>query len=105
MPLRDKGKSVLRDLIALQQVGIVVILAVELGELGDFAVESKSCHDGRFDRGLIDDRESPRHTEADRADVCVRKGPKNIRGTTAEHLGFGEDLGVNFEADDRLEFE
>ena len=46
------GHVVLRYLVALHEVGIGVVLAVELGVIRDRAVERQGGHDGEFD-GLL----------------------------------------------------
>ena len=46
---------VLRDLITLHQIGIGIVLAVELGVLWNGAVEGQSRHDGVGDGFLVDD--------------------------------------------------
>ena len=62
---------VLRDLVALHQVGVVVVLAVELGLGGDRAVERQPGHDRQLDGLAVDDRQHAGHAQADRVDVGV----------------------------------
>jgi len=49
---------------------------------------------------LIDDRQHPRHPQADGTDVGIGLCRGIIGAAAAEHLGFGQKLGVDFHADD-----
>ena len=51
-----EGQIELGDLVALQQIGVVVVLAVELGLLRDGAVQGETGHDREFDSLLVDHR-------------------------------------------------
>ena len=51
------GQVVLRDLVALGQVGIEVVLAVEDGVVGDAAVQRQRDARGVLDRPLVGDRQ------------------------------------------------
>lgn len=82
-------------MIALHQIGVMIILAVELGVLGDFAVERERGADGVFDGGFVDDRQAARHSEADRADVGIRGCTCIIGGAGAKHFAPREQLRVN----------
>jgi hypothetical protein len=62
----------LRNLIALHEIRIRVILAVEFGLLGNAAVERKAGHDDFFDGLSVDYRQCARKSKANRANVAVR---------------------------------
>ena len=98
------GVFELRDLVALHQVGVGVVLAVELGELADVAVEGEAGADDVLDGLLVDDGEGAGHGEADRADAGVGVILLVVSGARAEHLALGEQLGVHLKADDGLPF-
>ena len=91
---------VLRDLIALRQVRIEVVLAREDRRLVDPAAERerrRGCAKStaaRFSTGS-----APGKPEADRADVRVRRRAER-RAAAAEDLRRGQELRVNFQADD-----
>src|SRR5208337_3165294 len=59
--LPDHGRLVLADLIALRQVGIEVVLAIEHRFQVDPRFQSKAGADGLLDAFLIDDWEHARH--------------------------------------------
>ncbi len=92
------GQLELGDLVALGQVGIVVVLAGKDGQVGDFAVEGQPGLDGGLHRRPVDHRHGPGQPQADGADPCVGRRPGIVRGARAEHLGAGQQLGVDFHA-------
>src|SRR5690606_5672210 len=91
----------LRDLVALGQVGIEVVLARENAGLVHLATERQRRARGQGDGPLVGHRQRARKPEADRADVRVRRGAE-AGGAAAEHLGAGEELDVHLEPDDGL---
>ena len=90
---------VLADLVALGQVGIVVILAVPLGGAGDPAVQRQGRLDRKLDRAAVHHRQHARHADAHRAGLRIGRGAEP-RAARAEHLARGEQLHVDFQADD-----
>ena len=64
-----EGQVVLRDLVALHQVGVGVVLAVELGERRDGAIEGEARQKGLIDGLGVDHGQGAGHTQADRAYV------------------------------------
>ncbi len=84
-PVLRHRQVVLADLIVLRQVGIVILLAIPLGERRNFAVQ---C-DGRFQRELerlaIHHRQRAGHADANRARLRVRLGAE-LRAAAAEQL-------------------
>ena len=91
---------VLGYLVPLHEVGIGVVLAVELGVFGDFAVQRQAGADGVVHGFAVDDRQHAGHAEADGADVGVGPGVGVVGGAAAEHLAAGAELDVGFQADD-----
>ena len=95
------GLVELRDLVALGQVGIEVILARKDGALAHLAVDGQRGQRGKLDGLGVEHRQRAGQPQADRADVGVRRRAEVI-GATAEGLGGGEQLHVDFESDDGL---
>ena len=93
---------VLRNLVALGQVGIEVVLPREHRPFLHLAAEGEGGGDGIIDGPAVQHRERAGQPDAHRADVGVGPGAER-GGTAAENLGLGEQLGVNLEADDGFE--
>jgi hypothetical protein len=93
---------VLRYLVALHQVGVGVVLAVELGVLRDLAVEGQRGHDGVLDGLLVDGGQDTGHAQADGTDVGVGGGGGVVGAAATEHLAAGGELRVHLHADDGL---
>jgi hypothetical protein len=100
-PVGRERLVVLRDLVALRQVGIEVVLAGEDGGRLDRAAERERGAHRQFDRARVQDRQRPGQTQADRTDVGVRRRAEP-RTAGAEDLGRREELRVNLETDDRF---
>src|ERR1019366_5095440 len=92
---------VLRNLVALGQVGIEIVLAREDRRLVDLAVERRGGQPGKLNRPLVQHRQRARQTQTHRADIGVRRIAKLGRAA-AEALGAGQQLDVDFQPDDRL---
>ena len=92
---------VLADLVALRQVGIEVVLASEDRPARHIAFERRRDHQSGADRLLVDRRQGPRMSEADRAGVHVGLVAEGD-GAAAEHLRLGRELDVDLEPDHRL---
>ena len=84
-PAGRKRHVVLADLVALGEVGIEVVLAVEGRPGSNLAAERQGDPDRVGDRLLVDHRQRPRVPEADRAGVGVRLRPE-LELAAAEHL-------------------
>ena len=97
------GLIVLGNLVALHQVGVHVLLAVELGYVGDLAVESESDPDGIFDGALVDYRQRARQCHRDGIDDGVWVFPLIGRARVREHLRFGVQLHVRLQTYDGFE--
>ena len=91
---------VLRNLIALGQIGVEVVLAIELRELGDLAVQRECGTDGRLDRPPVDHWQGPRQPEADGARVRVGRRYEIVGRAPAEHLALRQHLGMDLEPHD-----
>src|SRR5205085_11935207 len=85
---------VLRNLIALRQVRIEVVLAREDRKRLNVAAERERRLDRVIDRGAVEDRQRARHAEAHGAHVRVRR--RTERGAAAaEDLRAGLQLRVD----------
>ena len=92
---------VLRDLVALGQVRIEVVLAGEARVRADAAVQRQRAFDGQFHGLAAQHRQRAGQAQADRADIGVGRRAE-AGGAAAEDLGGGGQLDVDFEADHRL---
>jgi len=91
---------VLADLIALGQVGIVILFAVPLGEFGDLAIQRDCRLQPQLERATIHHRQRARHADAQRASLRVGRGAE-FRAASAKQLAARQQLHVDFQADDR----
>ena len=92
---------VLRDLIALGQIRIEVILPREDRRLVDRAAESQRGTRCEVDGAAVENGQRARQPEANGTDVRVgRRAERGAAGT--KDFRRGQELGVNLEADDRL---
>src|SRR6185312_715572 len=92
---------VLRDLIALRQIRIEVVLAREDRRLVDVAAEGERRADRAVDGRVIEHRQCPGQAEAHRTQVRVGSGAER-RAAAAEDLRLRQQLRVDLEADDGL---
>src|SRR5438132_1419602 len=93
----------LRDLVALGQIGVEIVFSGEARMFVDRAIQGERGTHGHFDGALVHDGESSRQAEAHRADVGVRRIAEPRRAA-AKDFRSGEQLDVDFQADDRLVF-
>ena len=100
-PPSASGRSVLRDLIALRQVGIEVVLAREDRGGLDAAAECQRGGDGVVDGLAVEDRQRAGLTRAHGAHLRIGRGAER-RAAAAEDLGLRAQLRVNLEPDDGL---
>ena len=85
-PAAAQRLVVLADLVALGQVGIEVVLAVEDRARRELAAEREADHQPRSGSApRVDDRQRPGQAEADRAGVRVRRLAEG-QLAAAEHL-------------------
>ena len=81
--LRGERDVVLGDLVALRQVGIEVVLAVEERAVGDLAVERETELDRPLDRRPVRHRQGARVREAHGARAGVRRPRRSRNGRTS----------------------
>jgi len=93
---------VLRDLIALRQVWIEIVLPRPDRPLGDPAAESLAGLDGHLHRGAVEAGQRAGQAQADGADLRVGRRAE-ARRAAAEDLRARQELRVDLQADDRLE--
>src|ERR687897_5352 len=65
MSVNRQRKVVLRDLVALRQVGVEVVLAVEFAEWWNHTVERNASQDRRLNSRFVQHRQRARGTTAD----------------------------------------
>ena len=94
------GQGELGHLIALGQVGIEIVFAVEFAVAGDVAVQGQSRPDGQLHHAAVKHRQHPRQAQTHRAHVGVGLS-SGVGGAGAEDLGPGLQFGVEFQADSR----
>ena len=99
LALADDRILELRDLIALRQIGIKIVFAVEHRAMIDLRLEAKPGADRLGDAFLVDDRQHAGHGRVDQRDMIVRLAA--IFGAGAgKQLGAAGHLGMDFHADD-----
>ena len=89
----------LRDLVALREVGIEVVLSGELALAPDVATEGYACAQGQRYSLALQHGERARVARAYLVDDRVCRLAEGD-GTAAENLGIGAQLRVDFEPDD-----
>ena len=99
----SERQFVLRDLIALGQVRVEVILAGEAGMLVDRAVQRERSAHGHLHGAFVEHWQSTGEAETDGTDVGVWRIAE-ARRAAAKDLRPGEELDVDFQTDDRLIF-
>ena len=103
MAVLDDRQFELRNLIALGQVGIEIVLAREHAALGDLRINRQAELHGHGHGILVQHRQHAGHAQVHRAGLAVRR--RAVGGAGAgENLGFGTQLGVNFQPDDDFPF-
>ena len=95
---------VLRDLETRWEIGVEVVLSVEVAGRVHRASERRTHAYSFFDDSLVRYRKSPReaHTHGTHDGICLFAPCIVVAGT--EHFGLRADLRVDFEADDCFEF-
>src|SRR5436305_6462152 len=95
----DDRRLVLAYLIALRQIGIEIVLAVDHRAPIDPGVEAKAGADRLPYAFLVDDRQHARHRRVDERDVAVGLATE-FRRCSGKQLRIGSDLAMAFQADD-----
>jgi hypothetical protein len=101
-PARRERPFVLRDLVALREVRVEVVLPLEDGRAVDPAAGRQGEAQGEAHHLAVQDGERARVAEADGADGGVRARAEDDRAR-AERLRPRLQLGVDFQPDDRFE--
>ncbi len=101
LPLADDRILELRDLVALRQVGVEIVLAVEDRAVVDHGLEAEAGANRLLDAFLVDDGQHAGHGRVDQRNVGVRRLAEFSRGTRKE-LRIGKHLGMDLHADDDL---
>ena len=100
---RRQRKFILRNLVAFGEVGIEIVFARETRMIMYGTIQRQRGANPHFDRSFVEHRQGTRKSEADRAGIRVGLVTE-ARGTTAEYLRPGQQLGVDFQPDHRLIF-
>src|SRR3989344_4437631 len=101
LPAGHERLVVLRDLVALRQVGVEIVLAVEFADRRDFAAQGQADLQDVLHGLLVDGRQGTRVAEAHRADVHVRTFFLWVIQAVAKHPGLGLQLRMDLQADGR----
>ena len=96
-----QGLVILRNLVALGQVGIEIILAGENRSFVDAAVQRHGRQRGELHCFAVQHRQRSRQTQADGTNIGVGRIAE-MSGAGAEDLGRGQELDVHLQPDDRL---
>ena len=99
LALAHDRRLVLADLIALRQVGIEIVLAVEHRLQIDPRLEPEAGAHRLRDAFLVDHRQHARHGGVDQRDMRVGLAAELGRGA-GEQLGLRRHLGMDLHADD-----
>ena len=97
----DDRLQVLGDLIALGQIGIEVVLALEHRGQVDLGVQGQAGLDRLFDAVAVDHRQHAGHGGVDQRNLAVGRGAEG-GGGAGEQLGLAGHLGMHLEPDDHL---
>ena len=89
----------LRDLKALGQIGIEVVLAREAAALADLAADRQPEAHRRVDRGAVQHRQRAGQAQADRIGRGCSARPPNAADEHEKILDLGRELDVHLEAD------
>ena len=103
LPLTHDRVVKLADLVALRQIGIEVVLAIEPAVFVDLRLDRHAGAHRLADAFAIGHGQHARHRRIDKADLRVRLGTE-FGTRAAEQLGVGSDLRMDFEADHDLPF-
>ncbi len=101
LALADDRILVLRDLVALRQIRVEVVLPVEHRAQVDLRLEAEAGAHRLGDAFGVDHRQHAGHRGIDQRDVVVRLGAE-LGGGAGEQLRLARHLGVDLHADDHL---
>ncbi len=94
-----QGTIVLRNLVALGQVRVEIVLAGKVRDGLNFGVHGRRQQRRLFHHGAVQYRQNPRQAGAYRADVTVRRFQPRIGLARTEDLGGGIQLDVSLKPD------
>ena len=98
MAVQTHGTWHLGDLVRLGQIRVEIVLSVEFAVLVDLAVHGIACLDDVFHRLPVQNGQGTGQSGAYRTAAGIGLAAE-FRRTGAEHLGFGQKLGVDLQAD------
>src|SRR3954454_17039414 len=101
LALPDDRALVLADLVALGQVRVEIVLAVEGALQVDLGLEPEPGADRLAHALLVDDREHAGHRRIDKRNMAVRLSAE-FGGRTGKQLRLARDLGMDLYADNDL---
>lgn len=101
LALADDRVLVLRDLVALRQVRIEIVLPVEDRAIVDLCLQAQAGAHGLLDAFLVDDRKHARHCGIDERNIGIRLRSELGR-RTGEQLRIAQHLRMDLHADDDL---
>jgi hypothetical protein len=99
LALADDRVFELADLVALRQVRVEVVLAVEDRAQVDLGLQPQAGAHRLLDTEFVDHRQHSRHRRIYQRDIRVRLGPEAGRGA-GEQLGLAGNLGMDLQPDD-----
>src|SRR5579863_3737902 len=94
LALADYRRLVLADLVALRQIRIEIVLAVEDRAQIDLRIQAKPGPYSLFDAFLVDHRQHARHRRIDQRDMGIGLAAE-LRRSSREQLGARSDLGMD----------
>ena len=97
----DDGQFVLRNLVALRQIGVKVVFARKDGTRRDRGVDSQPEHRRHADDFLIQDGQYTRVTEVNQARLGVRLSAELGTGP-GKNFAAGCQLGMNLQANNNV---
>ena len=97
------GVIELRNLIALRQIGVEIILPIKPAPRVDLGINCHARAHSLAHAFAVQHRQHPRHRCVDEGNLTVRLCPES-RVSPRKQLGFRRDLGVNFQANHDLPF-
>ena len=103
LSLAHDGIAELGNLVALRQIGIEIVFAVEDRIPIDLRLDAEPGPHRLFDGFFVDHRQHPRHRRIDQRDLRVGCGAK-AGGGAGKQFCLGDHLGMNLEPDHNLPF-
>ncbi len=101
LALADDRILELRDLVALRQIRIEIVLAIEDRAVVDLRLQAKTGAHGLLDAFLVDDGQHAGHGGIDQRHIGVRRIAERRR-CSGKQLGLACHLGMDFHADDHF---